>query len=97
MRTDAETENLIKAIDSMARQFFVVSPDLEIIAANAFSMQSGGAELIGKKCFEVFCKKNAPCEKCNLQKAFQKGKPAPGARAGAAGGGRKLPCDFTSA
>ncbi len=95
MRKDAEITNLIKAIDAMERHFFVVAPDLEIIAANAFSTRSGGADPVGKKCFEIFCKESEPCEECPLQAAFQQEKPAPEAGAGAAGGDLQLPCSST--
>jgi len=77
MRSDAEIENLIKAIDSLENQLLVVSRDLEILAANAMARSMIGDDCIGRKCFDVFCKKDAPCDSCGVQNLFGARREAP--------------------
>jgi len=71
MRSDTEIQNLIKAIDSLENQLLVVSPDLEILAANAAARMAIGEDCIGRKCFDIFCKEGAPCGGCHIQKVLQ--------------------------
>ena len=71
MRSDTEIQNLIKAIDSLENQLLVVSPDLEILAANAAARMAIGEDCIGRKCFDIFCKEGAPCDGCHIQQALQ--------------------------
>jgi len=70
MRSDTEIQNLIKAIDSLENQLLVVSPDLEILAANAAARLAVGEDCIGRKCFDIFCKQDAPCDGCHIQQAI---------------------------
>jgi len=71
MRSDAEIQNLIKAIDSLENQLLVVSPDLEILAANAAARAAIGEDCIGRKCFDIFCQEGAPCDGCHIQDVLQ--------------------------
>ena len=70
MRSDTEIQNLIKAIDSLENQLLVVSPDLEILAANAAARVAIGEDCIGRKCFDIFCKKDAPCGDCHIHQVL---------------------------
>ncbi|MCP3955526.1 MAG: PAS domain S-box protein, partial [Desulfobacterales bacterium] len=72
MRTKAEIKCLIKALDAIENQIIVVSPEMEILAANAYALRSDTSEIIGKKCFEALCQKTATCDECNLPAAIKK-------------------------
>jgi len=71
MRSDTEIQNLVKAIDSLENQLLVVSRDLEVLAANAPARRLIGDDCIGKKCFDIFCQEDAPCDSCRLKDLFE--------------------------
>jgi PAS domain S-box-containing protein len=94
MRPDAEKDNLIKAIDALEKQLFVVSPGFEILAANAAAMRACGDDCIGKKCYEVFCKEKAPCAACNITHTFQASSDPVDGESAAGGSPSALPCGY---
>jgi PAS domain S-box-containing protein len=66
-------ENIFQAIGQPS---FILNPEQSIIAANKATVTMTGIpaeQLIGKKCYEVFHKKNSPPEECPLQKVFNSG------------------------
>jgi len=71
MRSEGEIKNLMKAIDSLENQILVISPDLEILAANAAARLAIGEDCIGRYCFDIFCKEGAPCSDCHIQRMLQ--------------------------
>jgi PAS domain S-box-containing protein len=87
---DAEHEKLrtrneeIEAILNSIQDFMIViSPDMEIEEVNQAFMEQMGytqEELIGKKCYDVFQKRDSQCSpefiKCPLNKAAETGKPS---------------------
>ena len=54
MPKDIEKEYLLKAIGAFKRRFIVVSPEFKILAANCPSDEIIEAEIIGKRCYELF-------------------------------------------
>jgi two-component system, NtrC family, sensor kinase len=64
MRTDREKEYMLKAIDALQRELIVVSPEFEILAANRYSLESRGMDMIGKSCHSVFSNSIVPCTDC---------------------------------
>lgn len=64
MRTDKEKEYMLKAIDALQRELVVVSPEFEILAANQYSIDSRGTDMIGKSCHGVFSNSQAACPDC---------------------------------
>ncbi|MBF0398211.1 MAG: PAS domain-containing protein [Desulfobacterales bacterium] len=75
-RSEKEKEYLIKAIDSSERQFIIISPDFEVIAANAYTMQLLGTDIIGKHCCEIFYEKSTTCESCPALSVIKTHKPS---------------------
>jgi two-component system, NtrC family, sensor kinase len=82
MRTEQETDYLIKAIDAFRRRLIVVSPQFEILAANVGSSvgwpsaHATDTELIGKLCHQAFYGRSAPCQYCAVRDAFETRRPA---------------------
>lgn len=64
MRTDKEKEFMLKAIDALQRELVVVSPGFEILAANQYSLDNRGMDMIGKSCHSVFFNSSVPCLEC---------------------------------
>ena len=64
MRTNAEKEYLIRAIDAFKRQIIVLSPDYKILAANAHAAGRFEKDIVGQYCHEVLWDSPAPCEEC---------------------------------
>lgn len=75
MRTEAEKEYLIRAIDASGQTFIIVSTEFEIIAANKFTMGLY-PDFIGKNCHEHLYGLGAPCENCAAIKAMELKQPA---------------------
>ncbi len=64
MHTELEEAYLLKAIDALKRTFFVVSRDYKILAANKFTQEKRGQDIVGKYCHEVFFDRSDICENC---------------------------------
>ncbi|MFP4446223.1 MAG: ATP-binding protein [Desulfosudaceae bacterium] len=74
---DREKELMLKAVDSSQRKFFIIDPDYIILAANRYTKQlAGGNEIKGKYCYEVFCKREAPCADCTARQVKETCQPA---------------------
>ncbi len=55
---------LLKALDSLSREFIVVSTDYKILAANRYTLERRGADIIGKTCHKVFFDQDTVCDLC---------------------------------
>lgn len=64
MRTDIEKEYLLKAVDALQRELVVVSPEFKILAANQFSQEQHGGQMVGKSCHDVLYNQSLPCKSC---------------------------------
>ena len=75
MRTEQEKELLIKAVDASRRKFFIISPDYVLLALNDYTRElAGGGEVKGRRCHEVFCDRQTPCEECTAARVMATGK-----------------------
>lgn len=66
-----------KTFDAIRDPVSLINKQYQIIRANvAYSSisQEKIQEIVGKKCYEVFQKRNSPCEGCLLQESLNKGK-----------------------
>ncbi len=64
MHTETETAYLLKAIDSLSRELIVVSPDYKILAANRYTNDLRGSDIVGKSCHEVYFNRSETCDNC---------------------------------
>ena len=71
MRTDQETEYLIKAIDAFQRRLIVISPDFKILAANVPLDELSKSEQEETTCHRYFHNLDGPCENCAVQAVKQ--------------------------
>jgi len=69
-------EKLNAMLQSIADHMSMMDKELNIIWANETAKKIFGNDIIGKKCFEVYHKRNRPCEPypCLTLKTFQDGK-----------------------
>ena len=70
MHKESETTYLLKAINTLNREFIVVSPDYKILAANRFTKDLRGAAIVGKSCHEVYFDRPDACDNCPADKLF---------------------------
>ena len=66
--------NLEAIFDGIRDQLSIQSPDYEILRVNRAVIEKYRltfAELIGKKCYEIYYQKSHPCEKCPLTLTIQ--------------------------
>lgn len=94
MRSDAEKEYLIKAIDAFRKNFIVVSRDFKILAANGNLDEAHKNEIIGQKCHQVLCDRLTPCENCTIQEVMEKGRPAFRLKPEKSSDDGKTPCSY---
>ncbi len=64
MRTDKETEYLIKAINAFQNRLIVVTPDFKLLAANVPLDEISNQDIAGKYCYNLFHDRSSPCENC---------------------------------
>jgi len=60
-----------KALDSIGRKLFIVSPDYRIINANSHALRRGRKECRGQLCHAYFHDLDAPCPKCPVPDVIQ--------------------------
>ncbi|MCX5882320.1 MAG: PAS domain-containing sensor histidine kinase, partial [Deltaproteobacteria bacterium] len=75
MRTEAEKEYLIRAIDALKREMIVVSPDHRILATNRFTAEKRGKGIVGSTCHDIYFEFSTPCDDCPACRVLQNGKP----------------------
>jgi PAS domain S-box-containing protein len=94
MRSDAEKEYLIKAIDAFRKNFIVVSRDFKILAANGNLDKLRNKDIIGQKCHQVFCDRLTPCENCIIKEVLETRRPAFRSNSEASLADGKSPCSY---
>lgn len=75
VRTEAEKEYLIRAIDALDREMIVVSPDHRILATNRFTAEKRGKGIVGSICYDVYFEFSTPCDDCPACRVLHNGKP----------------------
>ncbi len=75
MRTEAEKEYLIRAIDALDREMIVVSPDHRILATNRYTAEKRGKGIVGSTCYDIYFEFSTPCDDCPACRVLQNGKP----------------------
>jgi len=75
VRTEAEKEYLIRAIDALDREMIVVSPDHHILATNRFTAKKRGKDIIGSTCYDIYFEFSTPCDDCPACRVLHNGKP----------------------
>lgn len=75
LRSDAEKEYLIRAIDTLDREMFVVSPDHRILATNRYTLEKRGKDIVGSTCYDIYFEFSTPCDDCPACRVLQNGKP----------------------
>jgi PAS domain S-box-containing protein len=76
MRTDSEIKYLLKSMDVSDRKYFIVSTEFVVLAANRFTMETHGKDIIGKLCHEVIYKSSHPCRNCPAVIVLKTGEPS---------------------
>ena len=75
VRTEAEKEYLIRAIDALDREMIVVSPDHRILATNRYTAEKRGKEIVGSTCHDIYFEFSTPCDDCPACRVLHDGKP----------------------
>ena len=75
MRTEAEKEWILEAVDAVSERFVVVSPTYEILAANRPAQRSLPGDRFGQKCHELFRNRASPCDDCAVKEALDREEP----------------------
>jgi PAS domain S-box-containing protein len=65
MHSQTEKQYLLKALDSLKREFIVISKDYKILAANRYSLDLRGKDILGKTCHHVYFDRHAMCDTCS--------------------------------
>ena len=64
----------MQTIDALIDPLMLVSSDYKIIRSNASLAKTAGlqvTEVVGKTCYEIFAKRNSPCENCAMRDAIK--------------------------
>ena len=75
IRSESEKEYLVRAIDALEQEFIVVSPEFKILAANCYTSEKRGPDIVGKPCHEIYFQIETPCEDCPASRVIHEGKP----------------------
>lgn len=67
-------ENLTGIIDSITDSMTMMDRELNIVWANDAAKRLFGTDLIGKKCYSAYHRRNKPCKPCLVRKTFADGK-----------------------
>jgi PAS domain S-box-containing protein len=76
VRSDAENEYLLKAVDAFKQRMIVVSPDFKILAASGDIQVADTGKLIGQYCHKAFYDRDQPCRNCAVVIAGKSKRPA---------------------
>jgi len=76
MRSETETQYLLKAVEAFRRRLIVISPEFKILAANSGLEGRVGEPIVGRLCHQLFYDRAEPCVSCAVQKARETGRPA---------------------
>jgi signal transduction histidine kinase len=67
---------LCKVIGSLPDLLFVLDRDLNVVLSNwADQRDIGGPKVEGRPCYQVFMKRESPCEPCHAMAVFETGQP----------------------
>ena len=69
MHSKTESSYLLQAIDALNREFIVVSTDYKILAANKYTLDLRGTNILGQPCHKIFFDKDTACDKCLIDAA----------------------------
>ena len=64
MGTDTADNYLLKVLNAFPRKIAVISPDFIILATRGAIIGADQNDFIGRKCYDTFFGKSAPCEDC---------------------------------
>jgi len=67
-------EKLSAMLQSISDQITLTDKDLNILWANQTAREIFGENIIGKKCYQVFHRRQQPCDDCITLKVFEDGK-----------------------
>ena len=76
VRTDAEEEYLLRAVDAFKKRLCVISPDFKILASNREADVAVGSDIVGHYCYKVFYDRSRPCKNCAATEAVKTRRPA---------------------
>jgi PAS domain S-box-containing protein len=68
-----EQHYLLEAIDALQRELVVISPHQKVLAANQFSKDKYGADMVGQSCYQLYFSRSKPCERCPVHEALRPG------------------------
>ena len=74
MKTGNEKEYLLKAVDAIEIEIAVMSSEFKILAANRFSMEKHGRDIVGGICYQVFHNRSERCDSCPQHQVVLPGK-----------------------
>jgi len=57
---------LLKAMETLDREIFIITPDLEIRSANRTAAKAWGKQVTGKPCYQVLYHRQSPCRNCPI-------------------------------
>ena len=75
MSVESEKEWLLEAIEVFFKRFFVVSPQLEILAASRSTQNAFQGNIIGQKCHDLLHDRSSPCINCPVEEAMAGNEP----------------------
>ena len=74
MKKETEQEYLLQAIDALEKEVAIISPELKIMAANRFSIEKRGRDILGGSCYRVFYNYSDKCDNCPHNQVVLPGK-----------------------
>lgn len=67
--------DLLRAIHALGQMFAVIGPDRKILSAATNDALSDITDMAGKHCYDVFFKRDSPCENWSLETVLKQGRP----------------------
>ena len=95
MGTDTADNYLLKVLNAFPRKIAVISPDFIILATRGTIIGADQNDLIGRKCYDTFFGKSAPCEDCPTKHIGMKQKLKIGQVLTGKLDEKKMPCVFS--
>ena len=95
MSVESEKEWLLEAIEVFFKRFFVVSPQLEILAASRSTQSAFQDNIIGQKCHDLLHDRSSPCINCPVEEAMAGNEPIFRQKPGADGKIGRISCNYT--
>ena len=95
MSVESEKEWLLEAIEVFFKRFFVVSPQLDILAASRSTQSAFQGNIIGQKCHDLLHDRSSPCINCPVEEAMAGNEPIFRQKPGADGKIGRISCNYT--